>query len=366
MINSPASQEQIRQAAELLPAWFSVHRRILPWREDPTPYHVWISEIMLQQTRVEAVIPYYLRFIGELPDLAALASCEEDRLLKLWEGLGYYSRARNLKKAAGQILEDFHGRIPDRREDLLRLAGIGSYTAGAIASIAYGRPEPAVDGNVIRVILRLLGEEADPKDAKVRKEIEEVLRISMPREGCSAFNQSLFEIGALLCIPNGSPRCVECPLSSCCRAGKEARTEQIPKRVPKAVRRQEAYTVLLIRDPDHILLIRRPPQGLLASLYAFPMLSGHVSQEEAWQACLAYGIEPLRLRSLPGARHIFTHIEWQMTGYEIETRALPETFPGLSSAHRASLADLQDQYAIPSAYAAFLRCLFKEITEKAF
>ena len=188
-------------------AWYDKGRRILPWRESPTPYHVWVSEIMLQQTRVEAVKPYYDRFMQELPDIEALAKVDEEKLLKLWEGLGYYNRARNLKKSAEKIVIDYEGQMPDSYEELVKLTGIGSYTAGAIASIAFGKPYPAVDGNVLRILARLRLDERDILDAGVKRAVETELLQVIPKDRPGDFNQALMELGAVVCVPNGMPKC---------------------------------------------------------------------------------------------------------------------------------------------------------------
>ena len=236
-----------------------------------------VSEIMLQQTRVEAVKPYFARFMEALPDVETLAAAADDRLLKLWEGLGYYSRAKNLKKTAQILVNEYGGRLPDTREELLSLPGIGSYTAGAIASIAYGKPEPAVDGNVLRVLARLLACRDDISAQAVKRQFEADLAAAMPKEDCSAFNQGLIEIGALVCIPGGEPRCGECPLRSLCLAERNGLIGEIPYKAPKKPRRIEERTILLIESGDRIAIQKRPEKGLLASMYEFPGLEGKYS-----------------------------------------------------------------------------------------
>ncbi|MDE7405193.1 MAG: DNA/RNA nuclease SfsA, partial [Lachnospiraceae bacterium] len=212
----PVRLSEMELAAEPLIRWYDEGRRILPWREDATPYHVWVSEIMLQQTRVEAVKPYYDRFMKALPDIAALAGAEEEELLKLWEGLGYYNRVRNLKKAAQIVMEKYDGRMPGEYEKLIELPGIGSYTAGAVSSIAYGRRVPAVDGNVLRVLSRLRGDDRDISKPQVRSEIEEELQLTMPKDRPGDFNQALMELGAMVCVPTGMPHCTKCPWEKLC------------------------------------------------------------------------------------------------------------------------------------------------------
>ena len=223
MSRAPAAD--LAAALEELPLplirWYREHARALPWRSDPTPYHVWISEIMLQQTRVAAVLGYYRRFLAELPGVAELAAAEEDRLMKLWQGLGYYSRARNLQKAARQIMEEHGGRFPHTYEGIRALAGVGDYTAGAISSIAFGLPVPAVDGNVLRVVSRIAGYDGDITRPETRRRVGEALGRVMPLEAPGEFNQALMELGATVCLPNGAPLCERCPAAHLCRALRE-------------------------------------------------------------------------------------------------------------------------------------------------
>ena len=251
-------------------AWYDVNRRILPWRELVTPYRVWVSEIMLQQTRVEAVKPYFERFMTALPDIRALAESDEEQLLKLWEGLGYYNRVRNMQKAARQILEDYGGVMPSEYEDLLTLTGIGSYTAGAIASIAYQKKRPAVDGNVLRVLSRLRRDDRFISDGKVKQEVEKDLLEIMPGHRPGDFNQAMMEIGACICIPNGAPLCDQCPLADICRAHKDGVETQYPYKEAKRSRNIEKKTILILRDDDKTVVRKRPEKGLLAGMYELP------------------------------------------------------------------------------------------------
>ncbi|MCD8103894.1 MAG: A/G-specific adenine glycosylase [Lachnospiraceae bacterium] len=299
----------------LLTAWFDENARVLPWREDPLPYHVWVSEIMLQQTRVEAVKPYYARFMKALPDIRALAACPEDRLLKLWEGLGYYNRVRNMQKAARLVVEKYGGQLPRQYEKLLALPGIGSYTAGAIASIAYGQAVPAVDGNVLRVVSRLTENEDDISKQSVKKEVEEALKRVMSRDCPGTFNQALMELGALVCVPNGPPACERCPLRCFCRACQDGRQTDFPVKAGKKPRRIEECTVLVIRDRTHAAICRRAPQGLLAGLYELPSREGRLTRDEALSCVAGDGFSPIRIRPLAEAKHVFSHVEWHMTGY---------------------------------------------------
>ena len=269
-------EQRLKAMERPLLAWYETHARVLPWREQPEPYRVWISEIMLQQTRVEAVKPYFARFMEALPTVRDLAEVPEENLLKLWEGLGYYNRARNLQKAARVIQEQYGGVIPSSYEELLKLPGIGSYTAGAIASIAYGIPVPAVDGNVLRVISRVLASSEDILKQSVKKQMEESLKAVMPADRASAYNQGLIEIGAIICVPNGQPKCGECPLASICLGRKQGLLDSIPYKTPKKPRKIENRTILLIESDGAYMIRKRPEQGLLASLYEFPSLDGHL------------------------------------------------------------------------------------------
>ena len=338
--------------------WFSLNARELPWRSDPTPYKVWISEIMLQQTRVEAVKPYFERFTKALPDIGSLAACPEDQLLKLWEGLGYYSRVRNLQSAARQIMSDYNGEMPCDYGELLKLKGIGSYTAGAISSIAFGKAEPAVDGNVLRVLTRLSADDADITDPSFRKKTEDQVRAILPANRPGEFNQALMELGAMVCAPNGDPKCAECPLVSLCIAHKNGQQTIYPVKQRKKPRRIEEKTVLLIRDGDRIVLRKRPSKGLLAGMYEFPAEIGNLSEREAVEKVEALGFTPLRIEKLDEAKHIFSHVEWRMTGFLIrvaETEEIPE---GLFLVDREQT---ERDFPVPSAYAAYMRVMNIEL-----
>lgn len=346
----PVVVDSLDLIAKPLLAWYDSGRRSLPWREDPTPYHVWLSEIMLQQTRVEAVKPYYERFLQELPDIVSLAAVEEEKLLKLWEGLGYYNRARNLKKSAMQIVTEYGGEMPDDYDLLMKLTGIGSYTAGAIASIAFGKPVPAVDGNVLRILARLRADDRDIMDAKVRKSIEEELRGVMPQERPGDFNQALMELGATVCVPNGSPKCGECPWKELCQARIQDRTSEYPKKASKKLRSVEKKTVLLIQYDHRIALCRRPEKGLLAGMYEFPSMEGHQKEEQVISYLKSLGVMPLRIRKLKPAKHIFTHKEWHMTGYFVRVDELT----GTGEYVFVDPAEIKGKYPVPSAYAAYM------------
>ena len=331
--------------ARALAGWYLGNRRDLPWRDTGDPEDVWISEIMLQQTRVEAVKGYFARFRAALPDARAIAACPDDALMKLWEGLGYYSRARNLKKCAEVLVSRYDGRLPADYGALRALPGIGDYTAGAIASIAFGIPVPAVDGNVLRVWARINGLADDVSLEATKKrftsEIAVLLRSLFPSADDAAagravpgltpsvFTQSLMELGAVICVPNGMPSCASCPVRESCRAFQDGTVGSIPFRSPKKARRIEERTLLVIRDGSRFLFRKRPGKGLLAGLWEFPGVPGHLDEEEALNAAAALGFEPLRIRALPDGKHIFTHIEWRMRAYEIRVAGFREDAPGL-------------------------------------
>ena len=317
---------------------------------------MWVSEIMLQQTRVEAVKPYYERFLAALPDVKALAEAPEDVLLKLWEGLGYYNRVRNMQKAARQIMEEYGGVFPDRYEDILSLAGIGSYTAGAISAFAFGLPRPAVDGNVLRVVSRLLASREDIMRASVKRKTEEELQEVIPADAASDFDQGLIELGALVCLPGGEPRCGQCPLAHLCRAKREGVQGELPVRTKAKKRRVEKKTVFIFRDGDTAALRKRPAKGLLAGLYELPSVEGHLTLEEAVAYSKGIGLAPVRVQELGEARHIFSHVEWDMVGYLVQVDELEKSC-------REELIFIQprtaqEEYAIPSAfekYAGYLQ-----------
>ncbi len=348
-------EERIHAMTPFLLRWYRKQRRILPWRENHIPYYVWISEIMLQQTRVEAVKPYFERFTKTLPEIGALAEVEEEVLLKLWEGLGYYNRARNLKKAAQIVMEQFNGRLPDNYEKLLTLPGIGSYTAGAIASIAYGIPVPAVDGNVLRVFSRLMADNRDILNQSVKKELEMLLKENMPKKEAAAFNQALMEIGAMVCLPNGEPKCMECPLSPFCQAHADKTQLQYPVKKAKKKRRVEERTVLLIcRNGTEFVLEKREEKGLLAGLYEFPNFLGPFSEEEIKQYLKGHGLALKKIVPLGFAKHIFSHVEWHMAGYEVEVKEIKDKKTDLLF---VELEKLRTEYPIPNAFAAYKKHL---------
>jgi A/G-specific adenine glycosylase len=335
--------------------WYDQNKRSLPWRVNPSPYHVWISEIMLQQTRIEAVIPYYERFLNACPTVEALATIDDDKLMKLWEGLGYYSRARNLKRAAIVMMQQHGGNLPADYRALLSLPGIGPYTAGAIASIAFGLPEPAVDGNVLRVVTRLTADESDVTKESTKQHITALLRTIYPQSeaGPGAMTQALMELGERICLPNGAPRCQECPLGAFCPARAQDLTDRIPNRPPKKARSVQEKTVLVLLDGDKVALRKRPDRGLLASLWEFVSLEGHLNDDAVEQYLKECGIEAVQIQQIPDAIHIFTHVEWHMKGYLV----LCGNVDPSSSFCWATRRQLQEAYALPTAYSAQLHAL---------
>ena len=329
--------DELEQLPIPLLMWYRENARVLPWRTHPTPYRVWVSEIMLQQTRVAAVLDYYRRFLESAPTVADLAALPEDALMKLWQGLGYYSRARNLQKAARQIMEQFGGVFPNTYEDIRSLAGVGDYTAGAIASIAFGIPVPAVDGNVLRILARASEDDSDILKASTKRRFTEALSAVMPEKEPGDFNQSLMEIGALVCVPNGDPHCEKCPWRDLCLARTHGRIGELPVKKQAKARRIEKKTVCIIRDGERILLHKRPSKGLLAGLYELPNLEGQADEEEAIAFARERGLQPLRVEPLPEAKHIFSHVEWHMTGYMIRVADMGET-----GSDRAENADREE------------------------
>ena len=351
-------EERLKAISRPLLAWYRQYKRDLPWRENQDPYRVWISEIMLQQTRVEAVKPYFQRFLEAFPDIASLAAADEERLLKLWEGLGYYSRARNLQKCARVLMESYGGRMPADYEALKKLPGIGSYTAGAVASIAFGIPVPAVDGNVLRVLARVLKVQEDVKAPAQKKKIESLLEKTMDRQCPGDFNQALIEAGALICVPNGEPKCMVCPLFSLCLAGKEGLWQEIPLKVPKKERRREERTVFILERGTQVAVRKRPPKGLLASMYELPNVVGRIKPEEAAGALKLPPQMVESIEELPAAKHIFSHVEWEMTGFRIrisqEKQAEERPEQDWIYVEKESL---QGKYPLPNAFQAYRKLI---------
>lgn len=352
-----ARMKQVRQEQQAILSqmvaplldWYAIHKRDLPWRKDQNPYHVWISEIMLQQTRVEAVKGYYQRFLTAFPTIQALAEADPEQVRKCWEGLGYYTRAKNLQRAAQQILEQYHGEFPTKHEEVLSLAGIGAYTAGAICSICYEQPTPAVDGNVLRVVMRLQDafDEIDRPD--VKRAVTEALKTCYLAGKCGMFTQALMELGALVCVPNGAPHCQECPVAAFCRSRKQETQALLPVRKKKAARRKEQRVVWILQCGERYAVCQRPESGLLAGLWEFPNQLGTMTEAEAIQQAKNWGCKPISIEKTAAKKHIFTHIEWQMFGVYLTCAAMPEMFVWKTA------AELQAELTLPTAFRQFLQ-----------
>lgn len=324
-------------------AWYDLNGRTLPWRSVVAPYRTWVSEIMLQQTRVGAVIPYFERFMEELPDVSALAAVSEERLLKLWEGLGYYSRARNLQRAAKIVVSDFGGALPQSYHALLSLPGIGEYTAAAIASINFSEPVAAVDGNLLRVAARVSGCGEDIMDAKVRCLFRQRLDAAIDANRPGAYNQAMMDLGATVCLPNGAPKCEICPARTVCEAYKNGLTEVLPVRAKKKSRRVEERTVLLLFQGRKVALRKRPDTGLLAGLWEYPNLPESLDEAGALLALAQMGLSAESIAPAGSAKHIFTHIEWDMKGYFADVAGENDDLIWAD-------ADAFDAFALPTAF----------------
>ena len=329
-------------------SWYNSHKRDLPWRKEPTPYHTWVSEIMLQQTRVEAVKEYYARFIAALPTVYELASCEEEKLLKLWEGLGYYSRVRNMQKAARVIVNEYDGEFPCSPTELENLPGIGTYTAGAIASIAFGLPVAAVDGNVLRVAARLCENATVISDQAYKKRLTQALSAVYPKDtkGCADFTQSLFELGALICKPQ-NPDCALCPLQKLCGAYENGTQSLYPVLPPKKSKREERVYVFLLKTPQG-LCIRRREDGVLKGMNEFPSFVA-MHGESAEEILNEWGIYEFTEIKRGKFTHIFTHIRWDITCVWARTTSAP--FDAYS------LTEIRENISLPTAFKQCLRLL---------
>ncbi len=334
----------MRPVAPPLLDWFQKNKRLLPFRQEPSAYHIWVSEIMLQQTRVAAALPYYERFIAALPDPAALAACEPDELRRLWQGLGYYNRVNNMQKAARVVCERYGGALPADYAALRALPGIGDYTAGAIASIAFGIPAPAVDGNVLRVFARLYDDDNDITKPETKRLFTQRVLDQMPKDAPGPYNESLMELGALVCLP-GSPRCLACPLVSLCRGFAAGRAAELPVKPAKKAKTVQPVTVALVESPAGLLLQRRPECGLLAGLWQPAAFEGALDRQALAAALAQVGVQPVWGEALPPARHVFTHRIWQMNGWRAAAPAvpLPEGWAWGTAA----------DHPIPSAFAAY-------------
>ena len=338
--------EQLKALPTLLLPWFAENRRELPWRKDREPYHVWLSEIMLQQTRVEAVRNYYTRFLAALPDIAQLAQASPDTLNKLWEGLGYYSRVRNLQAAAKEIMSTYKGRFPERYEDIRALKGIGDYTAGAIASICFGQPTPAVDGNVLRVIARLTGDARPVNEDATKAAVREALRVIYPKQHCGDFTQSLMELGATVCVPNGKPHCEVCPLKDICSSS-DGGWSSLPVKTAKRPRRTEEKTVFVLRCGEKTAVRKRAGTGLLAGLWELPNTEGYLDTAQALSLAAQWGVSPLHPERVLERTHIFTHVEWHMRCFFLQCGTENGLFTWADPARMAR------EIALPTAFKIF-------------
>ena len=338
----------LQPIVEPLLRWYEANKRKLPWRRDRDPYHVWISEIMLQQTRIEAVVRYYTRFIDTLPDITALSEVDDDLLMKLWEGLGYYSRARNLKKAAQTIMRDFGGSFPTAYAQIITLPGIGEYTAGAISSICFNEPVTAVDGNVLRVIARVTADHSDVLLPQTKKRVSAALKAIMPPQS-GAFNEALMELGELVCLPNGAPDCAHCPLHEQCRAYHDGLTEELPVRIKKLKRTRSEKTVFILRTPDGRLAVeKRPDSGLLSGMYQLPCIDNYYSDKELKEELSAWGFTVNSLAFSKRAKHVFTHIDWYMKAYDVIVAEPNDRFLW------ATEDELAQAYPLPTAFRKLL------------
>ncbi len=356
--------EGLYRMAEPLVDWYRKNKRELPWRDIKDPYRIWVSEIMLQQTRVEAVKPFYARFLNALPCISELANAEEDKLLKLWEGLGYYNRVRNMQKAAQQIMDIHGGEFPTDFEAIRSLTGIGNYTAGAIASFAFGIPKPAVDGNVLRVISRVTGSYDDIMKASTKTKVEEELEAVIPKDAAGDFNQGLIELGAIVCVPNGAPKCEVCPLAHLCEANQKGIQNELPVKKKAKERKIEKKTVFIFRDGENIAIHKRGAKGLLAGLYEFPNVEGKMSQKEAIAYSQSIGLSPLHIKALGAAKHIFSHVEWHMTGYMIRVDELEHSCKEeMIFIHPE---EVEKEYPIPAAFEAYTQYVNVKLGQDKF
>lgn len=334
----------LKEIVQPLLKWYQNNKRILPWRVEKDAYKIWISEIMLQQTRIEAVKAYYKRFMEELPTIQDLANIEEEKLLKLWEGLGYYNRARNLKKAAQIIVNEYNGQMPTTYQELIKLPGIGEYTAGAIASIAYHEKVTAVDGNVLRVISRVIGNRKNILEKEAKEEITNLLQKVMPNEA-GDFNEGLMELGEVICLPNQEPLCLHCPLKEQCYAYLNNVTTELPVREKLLKRKIEEKTILiLITENAEVALLKRPDKGLLAGMYEFPNVNQFLKEKEVKELLKNWNLQLNDIVDLGTKKHIFTHITWNMIGYQVKVEKKNDSFLWVSE------KELQKDYAIPTAF----------------
>ncbi|TRM11642.1 A/G-specific adenine glycosylase [Lentibacillus cibarius] len=335
--------------------WYHANKRDLPWRADQDPYKVWVSEIMLQQTKVDTVIPYFKQFISKYPTPRDLAYADQQEVLKTWEGLGYYSRARNLQHAIQEVVASYDGKVPDDPNELGSLKGIGPYTKGAILSIAYNQPQPAVDGNVMRVLSRVLKVDDDIAKTSARKKFETYAASLISHDDPSSFNQGMMELGALICTPK-EPMCMFCPVQDYCRAFQEGVQQALPVKSKQKKQKVVPYTVLLIQnDKGHYVIEKRPADGLLANMWQFPMVptveigNDHIEQ---WFH-MEYGIDITKKVKKGNLKHVFTHLVWQLEIYEATTASTKVTDERLKIISRDEL----DEYPFPVSHQKMMKYL---------
>lgn len=338
----------MKRIVPILLEWYQLNKRMLPWRETKNPYFIWISEIMLQQTRIDAVIPYYHRFIKKMPDVSSLASIPLDDLLKLWEGLGYYSRARNLKKAAQVIMEEYRGIFPNTYEKIIKLPGIGEYTASAIASICFGEATPTVDGNVLRVYTRFKNDKRNIDLPKTKKEIRNELSRIMPLE-TGDFNEALMELGESVCLPKGKPKCEDCPIREFCKAFKYQTWDKFPIRMEKRKKKELFFTIFLFSYQRYFAISRRDKEKLLQHLWEFPNISGDLTLEDIKKYLVQKDISYISIKKSIANKHVFTHQIWYMQAYLIEVSKK------IANLDWKTLEEINTNYAIPTAFQPFLK-----------
>lgn len=340
--------------SDLLLDWYNENKRNLPWRNNPTPYQVWISEIMLQQTRAEAVKNYYARFLDAMPTIDDLANADEDVCLKLWQGLGYYSRVKNLHKGAQSLVKQHNGFLPNTYSDLIKVPGIGDYTANAILAFSFHQPTIAVDGNLFRVYARLT-EDNRPFSEESKKACHDYFFCEL-QEKPEEFNQALMDLGEMICLPHGKPRCENCPLSSFCLAFSHHSQEDYPVKKKKAEKKQVDVSVFLLHFKEKIIIEKRESTGLLASLYQFPNVESRLSEKQAMSYLHDLGFSINKISGIGSAKHIFTHLIWNMNGYEVFLDSVPKEKQFLF----VSKEELLNTYSIPSAFSFYLNYLLRK------
>ena len=343
----------MNELSSALLAWYEKAKRRLPWRDSFDPYRVWVSEIMLQQTRVDTVIPYFQRFMADFPNIKILAEAEEEHYLKLWEGLGYYSRVRNLVKGAKMIQEEFLGVMPEDKVSLMKIPGIGDYTSNAILAFAFGEPVVTVDGNLIRVYARLAASSVVPNDASSKKLCEDYFLPHVTKENSRDFNQALMDLGELICLPNGEPRCLECPLARFCKAHQQGEPTKYPLPKKKVEKRAEVRQVFLLIHDNKVMLWKRSDKGLLGGMYEFLNVQAeeNANPEKTLQKLDIFCKTPIFIGK---KKHIFTHLIWDMDGYVCYLDK------PIDDAVSASRQDIIHRYTLPNAFSYFVEILFKD------